>query len=73
MKKLIRAAREYMRVMTLADMALVKLCVLAAGMILGMTVPQRHRGKAVVGAVCLYAVTFAPVMAKLIGSAQGGE
>ena len=54
MKKLLSAADAYIAKMNWKDLALVKLCLCAAGVMLGLAAPKKLRKWAALGAVAVY-------------------
>ena len=54
MKKLFSAADSYIARMNWKDMALVKLCLCAAGIMLGLAAPKKLRKWAALGAVAVF-------------------
>ncbi len=68
MKKLLSAADTYIAQMNWKDMALVKLCLCAAGVMLGLAAPKRARKWAAFGAMAVFVTTYLPVMVKFLPS-----
>ena len=66
MKKLFSAADSYIARMNWKDMALVKLCLCAAGIMLGLAAPKRVRKWAALGAVAVFVATYIPIMLKFL-------
>lgn len=66
MKKLFSAADSYIAKMNWKDMALVKLCLCAAGIMLGLAAPKRVRKWAALGAVAVFVATYIPIMLKFL-------
>ena len=66
MKKLFSAADGYIAGMNWRDLALVKLCLCAVGVMLGLAAPRRTRKWAALGAALLFAATYLPLMLKFI-------
>ena len=66
MKKLFSAADSYIAKMNWKDMALVKLCLCAVGVLLGLAAPKRVRKWAALGAVAVFVATYIPIMLKFL-------
>ena len=66
-KKYLNDAKEYIQSMDVSDMTLVKLCVLALGILSGAAVSEKHKKAVVVVAVLIFIVTYIPVMVKFFG------
>ena len=71
MKKLFSAADSYIAKMNWKDMALVKLCLCAAGVMLGLAAPKRVRKWAALGAVAVFVATYLPIMLKFLPHLEG--
>ena len=66
MKKLLSAADAYIAKMNWKDLALVKLCMCAAGVMLGLAAPKKLRKWAALGAVIVFVATYLPLMLKFL-------
>lgn len=66
MKRLFSAADAYIAKMNWKDLALVKLCLCAAGVMLGLAAPKRVRKWAALGAVAVFVATYLPIMLKFL-------
>ena len=66
MKRLFSAADAYIAKMNWKDLALVKLCLCAAGVMLGLAAPKRVRKWAALGAVVVCVATYLPIMLKFL-------
>lgn len=66
MKKLLSAADAYIAKMNWKDLALVKLCLCAAGVMLGLAAPKKLRKWAALGAVIVFVATYLPLMLKFL-------
>ncbi|MFR3758062.1 hypothetical protein, partial [Hungatella sp.] len=62
MKQWLDTADEYIKSWKIRDVALLKLCVCAAGFLFGMGIPKRHRNKASIAASIIFSVTYVLVM-----------
>ena len=71
MNNVVNKSRDYIRQMNLVDLGLIKLCLLSLGILLGLSVPGRHKKKAAAGASTLFAATYAPIMAKYLVAMLG--
>ena len=65
MYKLLELGDHYAENSSWKDFALVKFCLFAMGLIAGTKVPEKHKKNAVRGALCVFAVTYIPLMAKV--------
>lgn len=66
MRKLFSAADAYIAKMNWKDLALVKLCLCAAGVMLGLAAPKKLRKWAALGAVIAFVATYIPIMLKFL-------
>ena len=66
MKKLLSAADAYIAKMNWKELALVKLCLCAAGVMLGLATPKKLRKWAALGAVIVFVATYLPLMLKFL-------
>ena len=71
MKKLFSAADAYIAKMNWKDLALVKLCLCAAGVMLGLAAPKKLRKWATLGAVVVFVATYLPIMLKFLPHLEG--
>lgn len=65
MKKLFALADQYLRESNWRDLALIKFCLCAMGILLGLAVAPRHKRKVGLAAAGVFAATYIPLMAKL--------
>ncbi len=73
MRKLLDFGNRYAKASTWRDFALVKFCVFSLGLAAGTQVPEKYK-KAVVGtAASVFALTYIPLMLKVIRIAFCGE
>ena len=63
---LLDRADEYAAESTWRDFALVKLCLCAVGILLGLLVPSRHKPKVAILAGIAFVATYIPLMADFI-------
>lgn len=68
MKKLIAAGNLYLKQINLADIALLKLCVGALGVLVGLKAARRHRRGVGVAAALVFLVTYVPLMGRFLTS-----
>ena len=71
MKRLFSAADAYIAKMNWKDLALVKLCLCAAGVMLGLAAPKKLRKWAALGAVIAFVATYIPIMLKFFPHLSG--
>lgn len=67
MKNLIKYANEYLKKIDITDLALIKFCLIAIGVLIGISIPIRDKKKAGFIASIIFALTFLPVMMKFLG------
>lgn len=67
MKRLFVCADRWMRESCWKDAALLKLCMAAIGMLLGMAVPRGKRTPVVLVAAAVFVATYIPLMGKFFG------
>ena len=66
MKKLLSAADACIAEMNWKDLALVKLCLCAMGMLLGLAAPKKARKWVALGAGLVFLATYVPLMLKFL-------
>ena len=66
MRRLLEAGNACIAAMDWRDMALVKLCLCAMGMLLGLAVPRRGRKWAVLGATAVFVTTYIPLALRFL-------
>ena len=66
MKKLMNYGNEFIKQSDWKDVALIKLCLCAIGMMLGMTLPKKVRKPAAFIAVTVFIFTYIPLILKLL-------
>ena len=71
MKRLFSAADAYIAKMNWKDLALVKLYLCAAGVMLGLAAPKKLRKWAALGAVVVFVATYLPIMLKFLPHLEG--
>lgn len=71
MKTLFTIADDYIRQSDWRDLALIKFCLCAMGVLLGLAVPRRTRKLAAVLALFTFIGTYVPLMIKFFGVAKG--
>ncbi len=64
--KLLDVGNRYAKKSTWKDFALLKFCIFPLGVICGTLIPKRQKKKARAASAALFAVTYVPLMAKLI-------
>ena len=64
MKKLFGYADKYMKQSDWKDLAMIKFCLAAMGVVIGASLPEKHRKPALWIAGGVFAATYLPLMAK---------
>lgn len=64
--KLFTYADRYLKQSSWKDLALVKFCLCAIGVLLGLAVPRSRRRQVAFGALVVFATTYVPLMAKFL-------
>ena len=67
MKKLFRIADEYLKRCTWKDLTLIKFCLLALGVVIGLLLPGSAKNAALILCLVVFAVTYVPIMIKFVG------
>ena len=62
MKKLFACADAYLASRDWKMLAVLKFCLLAQGLLLGLCVPARHKKKAAIAGGIVFALTYIPLM-----------
>lgn len=62
MKKCLGLAEEYIKGMSIWDMAFLKICLYTAGLLMGMAVPKKHGREVAFVATGTFVVTYLMVM-----------
>lgn len=77
MKKLTDAANRYLRACDWRDITVLKICLCALGVLLGLAVPGRKKRPAAWAAALVFAAAYVPLVAKflsyLLEKPAGGE
>ena len=73
MHRLLDLGNRYAKDSSWKDFALVKFCVFAMGLAAGTLVPDKYKKAAVGTAAGVFAVTYIPLMAKMLRIASGRE
>lgn len=71
MKHLFESANEYTRQSDWKDFALVKLCLGAIGVMIGLRTPKKYKETAGLLAVAVFTATYIPLMAKFFSILLG--
>ncbi|MDO4978154.1 MAG: permease of phosphate ABC transporter [Eubacteriales bacterium] len=66
MKKFFELGNRYAKKSTWVDFALVKFCLCAMGVIIGLQIPKKHKKEATEIAGSVFIVTYLPLMAKVL-------
>lgn len=73
MKNLFGYADKYIRKSDWKDLAMLKFCLAAMGVIIGASLPEKHRRPAIWIAGGIFAATYFPLMAKFFRIATDKE
>lgn len=71
MHKWLSYANEYVRQSDWKDLALIKLCLCSAGVLIGMSLAKRVKKLATFGAMAVFIATYLPLMWKLLKIVTG--
>lgn len=66
MKSLFEGANEYVKESDWKDLSLVKFCLCAIGIMIGINVPREKKKTVLIGASVIFAMTYVPLMSKFI-------
>lgn len=64
MKKLFEYADQYIEESNWKDFALLKFCLCAIGILIGISIAPRHKKAATAGAMSVFVITYIPLMGK---------
>ena len=64
MKKLFGYADAYIKESTWKDLALIKFCLAAIGLLIGLEIPQEKKKPTAIAAMLVFIVTYVPLMTK---------
>lgn len=73
MKRLFAYADEYVKQSDWKDMALLKFCLCAAGILIGVALPAKAKKTAVFAAIAVFIATYLPLMSKFLRIILAGE
>ena len=73
MKNLIAAGNLYLKKMDLSDVALLKVCVGALGVLIGLGAAKKHRRGAGLLAGLAFCLTWVPLMGRFLRAIVAGE
>ena len=73
MKKLLAFGNRYAKQSTWKDFALVKLCLFSMGLVVGTLVSEQYKRAVIIVAICVFAVTYIPLIVKMIRVAREGK
>ena len=62
MNQLFQCADRYLKVCTWKDMALLKFCLAAMGVLIGLQIPRRRKKEASIAAGAIFVLTYVPLM-----------
>ncbi len=71
MKQLFDYANGYIRRCDWKDIALLKLCLAAMGVMVGLQVPPRRRKSVLAGAAVVFCLTYVPLMTGFLSAIAG--
>lgn len=66
MKKLFDYADRYIRESSWREIALLKFCLFAMGILAGMRIPEKNRKRVGIAAALVFVATYIPLMSKFI-------
>lgn len=66
MKKLFEYANEYLAQSDWKDLAMIKCCLCAIGVLMGLIVPKKNRKTVFAAALLIFAATYIPLMKKFV-------
>ncbi|MEA4941230.1 hypothetical protein SDC9_75305 [bioreactor metagenome] len=73
MKKLFSAADRYLRACDWRDIAVLKFCLCALGVLVGLAIPTQRKKPAARIAGLVFAVTYVPLLVKFLFALRGKE
>lgn len=73
MNQLIHAANEYIKESDWKTIALLKVCLCAMGIMIGLKIPKRKMRLAGCTAFAVFAVTYVPLMLKLVAGMKSRD
>lgn len=73
MCKLFEYANEYVKESDWKDLALLKFCLFAMGLLVGMKVAPRHKKAVTITAIMVFIATYIPLMSKFVKIAADGR
>ena len=66
MNRLLDAAERYLKICTWKDISILKVCLLALGMLLGLAVPARKKKVSAWAASLVFVAAYVPLMGKFL-------
>lgn len=73
MKKLFSAADRYLQACNWRDIAVLKFCLCALGVLMGLAIPTRKKKRAARIAGLVFVVTYVPLLVKFLFALRGKE
>lgn len=67
MKKIFDYAQDYIEKMNVKDITLLKFCMFAVGVLVGIHVTEKSKKKVLIAAACVFTFTYIPLMSKFLG------
>lgn len=71
MKRIFECADQYVQESNWKEMAMLKFCLCAAGIMIGLNVPKKAKKPVIWGAAAVFAATCIPLMMKYVKIAAG--
>lgn len=71
MAKLFKCADAYLKECTWKDLALVKFCLCAVGLLIGLSIPKDKKKYPLIAASIVFVVTYVPLMTKFLRISKG--
>lgn len=66
MKSLFDGANEYVKESDWKDLSLIKFCLCAIGIMIGINVPRKKKKTVLIGASVVFTLTYVPLMSKFL-------
>ena len=68
MSRLFEAAKRYIETSDWTIIAVLKFCLISLGMMIGMLIGPRRKKAVMTGALCVFVLTYVPLMAGFAGA-----
>lgn len=66
MSRLFKYADRYIKESNWKDIALLKFCLCAIGVLIGISIAPKYKKTVMTAAVCVFGITYVPLMSKFI-------